>query len=151
MEHTMLRHPIPYRGGAQIASDVIGGQVDLAMLVSTSAVPHVPGGRMKALAVTGGQRLAALPNVPALAETRGFEGLDIRTWTGVFAPARTPPALVERLNAEIHEVLKMDEVRARLAEGGALVGSGSPAAFAGFVQAEQARFEAIVKAANIKE
>ena len=142
---------IPYRGGAQIATDVIGGQVDLAMMVSTSATPHVLAGRMKALAVTGARRLPTLPAVPTLDETPGFKGLDVVSWTGVFAPARTPAPIVERLNAEINEVLKIDEVRGKLADGGALVGSGNAAAFGRFVLAEQARFEKIVKAANIKE
>lgn len=142
---------IPYRGGAQIASDVIGGQVDLAMMVSTSATPHVQGGRMKALAVTGAQRLPTLPGVPTLTELPEFKGLVVESWTGVFAPKGTPAAITDRLNAEINAVLAMDEVRGKLAEGGALVGSGDRAAFGRFIAAEQARFEKIVKSANIKE
>ena len=142
---------IPYRGGAQIATEVIGNQVDLALMVSTSATPHVLAGRMKALAVTGQHRLAQLPNVPTLDETPGFKGLIVNSWTGVFAPARTPVAIVERLNAEINAVLQQGEVRGKLAEGGALVGSGSAASFAQFTRDERTRFEAIVKAAQIKE
>jgi len=142
---------IPYRGGAQIASDVIGGQVDLAMMVSTSATPHVLAGRMKALAVTGGQRLPTLPGVPTLDELADFKGLVVESWTGVFAPKGTPAAIADRLNGEINAVLAMDEVRGKLAEGGALVGRGDRAAFARFIAAEQLRFEKIVKAANIKE
>ena len=80
---------IPYRGGAQIATDVIGGQVDLAMMVSTSATPHVQAGRMKALAVTGAQRLPTLPGVPTLTELPAFKGLVVESWTGVFAPWTT--------------------------------------------------------------
>jgi tripartite-type tricarboxylate transporter receptor subunit TctC len=142
---------IPYRGGAQIASDVIGGQVDLAMMVSTSATPHVQAGRMKALAVTGGQRLPTLPGVPTLTELPAFKGLVVESWTGVFAPKGTPAAITDRLNLEINAVLSMDEVRSKLAEGGALTGSGDRAAFARFIAAEQTRFAQIVKAANIKE
>lgn len=142
---------IPYRGGAQIASDVIGGQVDLAMMVSTSATPHVQAGRMRALAVTGAQRLPTLPGVPTLTELPEFKGLVVESWTGVFAPKGTPVAITDRLNAEINAVLATDEVRGKLAEGGAQVGSGDRAAFARFIAAEQARFEKIVKAANIKE
>jgi len=142
---------IPYRGGAQIASDVIGGQVDLAMMVSTSATPHVLAGRVKALAVTGAQRLPTLPGVPTLTELPLFKGLVVDSWTGVFAPARTPPAIADRLNAELNAVLQMDEVRHKLAEGGALVGQGDRAAFGRFIAAEQQRFERIVKAANIRE
>jgi len=142
---------IPYRGGAQIAADVIGGQVDLAMLVSVSATPHVQAGRLKALAVTGPVRLPQLPQVPTLTELPAFKGLEVLTWTGIFAPARTPPAIVERLNTEVNEVLRGDEVRSRLAEVGAAVGQLSAAAFARFVHDEQLRFERIVKATGIKE
>lgn len=142
---------IPYRGGAQIATDVIGGQVDLAMMVSTSATPHVQAGRLKALAVTGAQRLPSLPGVPTLTELPDFKGLVVDSWTGVFAPARTPVAIVERLNTEINAVLAMDEVRQKLAEGGAVVGRGDVASFARFIAAEQQRFAAIVRAANIRE
>ena len=142
---------IPYRGGAQIASDVIGGQVDLAVMVSVSATPHVQAGRMKALAVTGAQRLPTLPGVPTLSELPLFKGLVVESWTGMFAPKGTPAPVLDRLNAEINAVLAMDEVRGKLAEGGALVGQGDRAAFQRFIAAEQTRFERIVKAANIKE
>ena len=73
------------------------------------------------------------------------------SWTGVFAPAQTPPAVVERLNRELGEVLRMDDVRSKLAEGGAVPGQGTAAQFTRFVQTESARYAAIVKAANIKE
>ena len=142
---------IPYRGGAQIASDVIGGQVDLAMMVSVSATPHVQAGRMKALAVTGPQRLPTLPNVPTLTELPLFKGLVVESWTGVFAPKGTPAAILDRLHNEIAAVLAEPEVRAKLADGGAQVGRGDRASFARFIAAEQARFEKIVRAANIKE
>jgi tripartite-type tricarboxylate transporter receptor subunit TctC len=142
---------VPYRGGAQIVTDVVGNQVDLAMLVSVTATPNVLARKMKAIAVTDSKRLATLPDVPTVAETPGFKGFDVVTWTGLFAPARTPPAIVERLNHELNEVLRSDEMRARMQEQGAVGGSGSPAEFTRFVQREQERYARIVKAANIKE
>ena len=142
---------VPYRGGAQIATDVIGNQVDLAMLVSTSAIPHVNGNRLKALGVTGSKRLDALPNVPAFDEMPGLKGYSMVSWTGIFAPAATPKAVVERLNQELNAVLKEPEVRAKLTEQGALPGSGSAEELGRFVQAEYARNQKIVQAANIKE
>jgi len=142
---------VPYRGGAQIATDVIGDQVDLAMLVSTSAIPHVNGKRLQALGITSGQRLAALPGVPAFGEMPGLQGFDMVSWTGIFAPAKTPPAVVARLNQELEAVLQEEGVRTKLAEQGALPGSGSPEAFGRFVQAEYARNQKIVQTANIKE
>ncbi|GAC1389786.1 MAG: tripartite tricarboxylate transporter substrate binding protein [Variovorax sp.] len=142
---------VPYRGGAQIATDVIGNQIDLAMLVSTSAIPHVNGNRLKALGVTGSKRLAALPNVPAFDEMPGLKGYSMVSWTGIFAPARTPPAIVSRLNQELNAVLRDSEVRAKLQEQGALPGSGSAEDLEHFVQAEYARNRKFVQAANIKE
>ncbi|MBB1598624.1 tripartite tricarboxylate transporter substrate binding protein [Variovorax sp. UMC13] len=142
---------VPYRGGAQIATDVIGNQVDLAMLVSTSAIPHVNGHRLKALGVTGSQRLDALPNVPTFAEMPGLKGYSMVSWTGIFAPAATPPAIVARINQELNAVLQEPEVRAKLQEQGALPGGGSAAELGAFVKAEYARNQKIVQAANIKE
>jgi tripartite-type tricarboxylate transporter receptor subunit TctC len=142
---------VPYRGGAQIVNDVIGNQLDLAILVSISAVPHVRSKQVKAIAVTADKRLASLPEVPTVAESPGFKGFDVVAWTGLFAPAHTPAAIVERLNRELTAVLASDEVRDKLAEQGAVPGSGSAAAFATFVEHEQARYARIVQAANIKE
>jgi tripartite-type tricarboxylate transporter receptor subunit TctC len=142
---------VPYRGGAQIASDVIGGQVDSAMLVSTTAVPQVIAGRLRALGVTGPTRLEALPQVPAFAEIPGLKGYSMVSWTGVFAPAGTPPAIVKRLNEELNAVLKEAEVSGKLREQGALPGSGSAEELGRFVRAEYARYQSIVRKANIKE
>ena len=142
---------VPYRGGAQIATDVIGNQVDLAMLVSTSAIPHVKDRRVKALGVTGGQRLEALPQVPAFGEMPGLEGYSVVSWSGIFAPSKTPAAIVNRLNQEINAVLQDSEVRTKLQEQGACAGSGSAEALGRFVEAEYARNREIVQKANIRE
>lgn len=142
---------VPYRGGAQIATDVIGDQVDLAMLVSTSAIPHINGKRLKALGVTGEKRLDALPGVPAFNEMPGLKDYSMLSWTGIFAPAATPAAIVNRINQELNAVLQEAEVRARLQEQGAMPGSGSAQDLGRFAQAEYARNQKIVQAANIKE
>jgi tripartite-type tricarboxylate transporter receptor subunit TctC len=142
---------VPYRGGAQIVSDVIGNQLDLAMLVSISAVSQVQSKRLKAIAVTSDKRVASLPDVPTVAETPGFKGFNVVAWTGLFAPAHTPPAIVERLSRELDAVLRSDEVRDKLAEQGAVPGSGTPSAFATFVAREEERYARIVKAANIHD
>lgn len=142
---------VPYRGGAQIATDVIGNQVDLAMLVSTSAIPHVNAKRLKALGVTGGKRLEALPDVPAFNEMPGLKDYSMVSWTGIFAPAGTPAATVNRINQELNAVLRDPDVRAKLQEQGALPGSGSAEELGRFVQSEYARNQKIVQAANIRE
>jgi tripartite-type tricarboxylate transporter receptor subunit TctC len=141
---------VPYRGGSQIVNDLIGGQVDLGMLVSISAIPQVQAGRMKALGVTGPTRLEALPQVPAFAEMPGLKGYSMVSWTGIFVPAGTPTAIVNRLNDEIGKALADPDVRAKMRDQGAVPGSGSPQQVGQFVRSEYARYQAIVKAANIK-
>ncbi len=142
---------VPYRGGAQIANDVMGRQVDLAMLVSASSIPHVRAGSLKALGVTGKQRIASLPDVPTFDEMPGLKGYDVLTWTGIFAPKGTPAAIVSKLNEALNDALKDTEVRARLAEQGALPGSGSPEALGSFAQAEFARNQKLVPTLNLKD
>lgn len=142
---------VPYRGGAQIANDVMGKQVDLAMLVSASSIPHVRAGSLKALGVTGKQRIASLPDVPTFDEMPGLKGYDVLSWTGIFAPKGTPPAIVSKLNEALNEALKDTEVRARLADQGALPGSGSPEALGSFAQAEFARNQKLVPTLSLKE
>jgi tripartite-type tricarboxylate transporter receptor subunit TctC len=121
------------------------------MLVSISAVSQVQSKRLKAIAVTSDKRVASLPDVPTVAETPGFKGFNVVAWTGLFAPAHTPPAIVERLSRELDAVLRSDEVRDKLAEQGAVPGSGAPGAFASFVAHEEERYARIVKAANIHD
>ena len=142
---------VPYRGGAQIANDVMGKQVDLAMLVSASAVPHVRSGTLKALGVTGKQRLASLPDVPTFDEMPGLKGYDVLSWTGIFAPNGTPSAIVDKLNAALNDALNDSEVKARLAEQGASPGSGSADALGRFAQAEFARNQKLVPTLSLKD
>lgn len=142
---------VPYRGGAQITNDVMGGQVDLGLLVTTSATPLVRQKKLHALGVTSAARVDTLPDVQAFAETPALKGFELNTWTGVFAPAGTDPAVVARLNQELNAVLKMDEVQKRLAEGGAIAGQGAPRDFAAFLKKEKALYAHIVKSANIQQ
>jgi tripartite-type tricarboxylate transporter receptor subunit TctC len=147
---TFITH-VPYRGGAQIVTDVVGNQVDLALLVSVTALPQLQAKKMKAIAVTDDKRLPTLPDVPTVSETPGFKDYDVVSWTGLFAPAHTPQPIVDRLNHELNEVLRAEDVKVKMAEQGAIGGSGTPADFARFVAREQERYARIVKAANIKE
>lgn len=142
---------VPYRGGAQITSDVLGGQVDVGMLVTTSATPLVQQKKLAGLGVTSAQRIASIPEVMTFGESPELKGFDLNTWTGLFVPAKTPQAVVARLAAELDAVLKLPEVRQRLQEGGATPGSGTPATFASFLQKEKAGYAQIVKSANIQQ
>ena len=137
---------IPYRGGSQIANDVAGNQVDLAILIAASAQPFVQSKALKPIAVTGARRLALFPDVPAAAETPGFKGYEVVSWAGIYAPPNTPPAVVARMAREVDEVLKMPDVRDRLAQAGALPGGGAPADFARFIEQDRARFTRAIQA-----
>lgn len=141
---------VPYRGGAQITSDVMGGQVDVGMLVTTSATPMIQQKKLEGLGVTSAQRIDSIPNVPTFGETPELKGFDLNTWTGLFAPAKTPQAVVTRLATELDAVLKMPDVKKRLEDGGATPGSGTPASFSQFLKKEKAGYAQIVKSAHIQ-
>ncbi len=136
---------IPYRGAAQIANDVAGRQVDLAMLISASALPHIQSKAIKALAVTGDARLPSLPDLPTVAEAAGFKGFNVVSWAGVYAPAKTPPAVVQRLAQEITEVLKTEAVRNKLIEQAIVPRGGTPGAFESFITQDRAQFTQVLK------
>ncbi|HSV79319.1 MAG TPA: tripartite tricarboxylate transporter substrate-binding protein [Ramlibacter sp.] len=142
---------IPYRGGSQIANDVAGNQVDLAMLIAASAAPFVQSKAMKAIAVTGNRRLALLPDVPAAAETPAFKGFSVVSWAGLYAPAKTPAAAVSRLNREVDEILKTEAVRDAFAKQGALPGGGAPAAFVSFIQQDRAKIGKVLQGTSLRE
>lgn len=141
---------VPYKGGAPIMTDLLGNQIDLAMLVTVSTVPNVKAGKIKGYAVTSKERLPSTPDVPALAEMPGLKDFDMEVWLGIFAPAKTPAAIVERLNREINAATSSPDVRAKFEETGARSGNLSAAQFRAFLEREQANYERIVRAANIK-
>jgi hippurate hydrolase len=95
---------VPYRGGAQITSDVMGGQVDVGMLTTVSAVPMIQQKKLEGLGVTSAKRIDAIHNVPTFGETAELKGFDLNTWTGLFVPAKTPQAVVTRLATELDAV-----------------------------------------------
>jgi len=141
---------VPYKAAPQILSDLIGNQVDLAMMTPSTALASIKAGKVKALGVTVGERLAATPDLPTLGETPELKGFHFISSIGLFAPARTPAAIVERLNRELNEILAIPEVRKTFEDLAATPGTGSAAAFATFLRGELARNERVVKAAGIK-
>jgi tripartite-type tricarboxylate transporter receptor subunit TctC len=142
---------VPYKGGAQIVSDLIGNQIDSAMLVTVATLPQVKGGKIKAIGVTTAQRVPQAPEIPALAESPELKGFDMVAWTGLFAPAKTPAPVVERLNRELNEALGSPDVGGKFEEQGAVLRRFSPAEFAAFLKNEQTEYAEIVRAAGIKE
>lgn len=142
---------IPYRGGAQISNDVAGKQVELAMVIGATALGPIRAGTVKALAVTGDTRLATLPQVPAIGESAAFKGYNVVSWAGLYAPARTPAEVVQRMSQEVSEVLKADTVRTRLAEQSIFVQGGTPQAFAQFIERDRAQVLDILKVLSLQE
>ena len=139
---------VPYRGGAQIATDVIGGQVDLAMLVSVSAAPFVQGGKLKAIAVTSAKPFSATPGVPTVASQ--IPDFVTGSWQGLLAPAGTPPAILDKLAAEIQRIVQRPEVRAKLIELGSEPTTMSRQQISDWMKTETSRWGALVKKYDIK-
>lgn len=140
---------IPYRGTAPSVADVLAGQVDCTFTGAPAVLPLVRSGRLRALAVSSPQRIAALPEVPSVAES-GFPGFEADQWYGVVAPAGTPAAVVARLNAEINKALALPDVQQQLAVEGAVPTPGTPQAFGALIAREIPRWAEVVKAGNVK-
>ena len=146
--HIDLVH-VPYKGAAPALNEVLGGHVPITIVGPPPALPHLNSGKLKALAVTTAKRYATLPQVPTIAEA-GFTGFDVSAWYGFYAPARTPQAIIARLNRELVAILGKADVRARIAQLGLDVIAGTPEAHAAFIQAELARWTPVIKASNMR-
>jgi tripartite-type tricarboxylate transporter receptor subunit TctC len=140
---------VPYKGSAPALTDLIGGQVQLMFDSMPSAMPHVKAGKIRPLAVTTAQRVAAVPDLPTVAEA-GVPGYDISTWYGVWAPKGTPREIVERLHAEIAKVLKLPDTRERYAGLGADPVGSTPDEFAAYCRSELAKWAKVVKESGAK-
>src|SRR6185369_15176047 len=126
---------VPYKGSAPAISDTIAGQTQFMFPSLFTALPHVTSGKLRALAVAGPKRAAELPDIPTLKE-QGVEGVDVTQWYAIFAPAKTPRAIVEKLNKAINEVLRDKDTVKRIEEHGAAVETGSPEQLATLLKGE---------------
>ncbi|MEO8655378.1 MAG: tripartite tricarboxylate transporter substrate binding protein [Ramlibacter sp.] len=140
---------VPYRGGAQAITDVIGGQVPLLAMNALEVKPHVASGKLKVLAVLSPARSAIFPEVPTIAES-GFPGFEASVWYALMAPAATPKPVVARLHEEVQKALKSPEVQARMTGVGGEVLPGSQEMVAALIHSERQRYEKLVREANIK-
>jgi tripartite-type tricarboxylate transporter receptor subunit TctC len=140
---------VPYKGGAQALNDLMGGQVDLMFNVLPSAMPQIKAGNVKALAVTGAQRAATLPDLPTMIEA-GVPGYTAVTWNGIVAPAGTPKEIVNKLNEAIVRVLRTPEMQHNLAEIGQDVLVGTPEQFGALIREETAKWKRTIEAVGIK-
>jgi tripartite-type tricarboxylate transporter receptor subunit TctC len=136
---------IPYKGGAPLLQDLMGGQVAVAFNVVSEVLPHVRSGRLRSLAVASPQRWAALPDVPTMVEL-GYKDIVAVEFLGWYAPAKTPPDIVARLNAAVQEALATPEMAAVFQQHGLLAVRESPEVFSARVKDEIARWAPIVKA-----
>lgn len=140
---------VPYKGSSPAMTDLIGGQVQVMVDNLITALPQVRSGKLRALAVTGTQRVAELPNVPTIAES-GYPGFEVTVWVGLLTNAKTPPAAVAALHTEITRVLAMPQVRQRLAEMGGASLPMTTAQFEDFIRRETEKWAVVVKQAGIR-
>jgi tripartite-type tricarboxylate transporter receptor subunit TctC len=139
---------IPYKGSAPAVSDTIGGQTQFMFPSLFTALPHVKSGKLRAMAVAGPKRLSYLPDVPTLKEA-GVDGVEVMQWYGVFAPAKTPKAIVDQLNKALNQVLKDKDTEKRIEDHGADVETSTPEQFGELVKSEIAKWKRVVQAARL--
>jgi len=139
---------VPYKGTAPAETDLIGNQVSF-MLDTTTCLPFIAAGKMRALAVASKARNPALPDVPTLDEV-GVPGVYASSWYGLMAPAGTPKDILDRLSKEMREILATPEMKKRMVEFGAEIGGGTPEDFASFIASEIKRYEEIVRISGAK-
>jgi tripartite-type tricarboxylate transporter receptor subunit TctC len=139
---------VPYRGGAAMMIDLVGGQVQVGFDVMVTSLPHIRTGALRALGMTGTSRFDLLPDVPTIAET--VPGYEARTWAGVGVPRGTPPEIIDRLNSEINAGLASATIKTRLAEIGTVPMILRAAEFGAYIAAEAQKWDKVVKSAGIK-
>lgn len=140
---------IPFQGAGPALNATMGGQVEMASVALPAAVEMVKGGKVRGLAVTSNKRVAALPDVPTVAES-GFPGFEDYTWVGVFAPSKTPTEVVQHLNSEINKILRSADFQAKLAGVGFEPVGGSTKEAADYLKAELAKWAKVVKETGTK-
>ena len=139
---------VPYKGSAPAVSDTIGGQTQFMFPSLFTAMPHVKTGKLKALAVAGPKRSALLPDVPTLKEA-GVDGVDVQQWYGIFAPAKTPKAVIEQLNKALNQVLNDKDIIKRIEDHGADVESSTPEQLGTLVKSELVKWKGVVQKARL--
>ena len=140
---------VNYKGGGASIAAIVSGETKAAFSTPFISLPHVKAGRVKAYAVTSDKRFGGAPEVPTMAEA-GSGAFVTRYWFGLLAPARTSPALVERINREVVALLQSPEMKAALLEQGAEAEGRTPAEFGAFIRSESAKFKKVIEAAGIR-
>ena len=144
-----LQH-VPYKGAAPAVTDLLGGNVQVMLIGISTVLPYVKAGSLVALGVSSAQPSPLAPGVPTIAAAAGLPNFEVSNWLGLFAPARTPPAIVKQLNAEINTLMQLPEVRTSLGrEGFEPVATNSPEEFGAYLQAEIRKWSKLVKDGGI--
>jgi len=144
---TKMNH-VPYKGSSAAHPDLLSGEVQVMFDAVAALAPHVKSGRIKLLAVCGDKRAALLPDVPTLDEA-GVKGYGMYSWGGIIAPAKLPRPLIDKLNRDIGEALRLPDVRDRLTQLGAEVVAGTPEQFDALLRSETVRYAKLIKEAGI--
>ena len=141
---------IPFKGAGPALNDNLGGHVPIGFLSLLPVVPHAKAGRLNALAVTSGTRSSALPDVPTMKES-GYPDIELVQWYGVFLPAKSPRAIIDKLNKDMNTIFNLSEVKERLAAGGAdVLATSTPEQFGKFVRVEIDKNRRIIQVAGVK-
>jgi tripartite-type tricarboxylate transporter receptor subunit TctC len=148
MAKIKLSH-VPYKGGGPAMTDLLGGHVPVFFSVISTGVPHVQSGKARGLAVTGAKRAEAIPDIPTVSEA-GVKGYAATNWYGLFAPAKTPAAIIDRLNREMIAALTAPDVAQGLKSRGIDAVPSSPAQFAAFIKAENAKWLPVIRQSGMK-
>jgi len=140
---------VPYKGGGPALTDLLGGQVQLHFNVPINLISPVKSGRLKAIAISGESRLAALPQMPTFIEA-GLPNFDVTYWQGLVFPAGTPKPIIDKMSSEIAKILAMPDIREKLVSQGADPLISNPDQFAALIKAETTKYANVVKTANVK-
>ena len=141
---------IPYKGGSQALTDMVGGQAQVMFNGALATYPFVKDGKLKALAVSSAKRFPTMPDIPTVAEAAGMPGFETGSFQGIVAPAGTPPEIVNKLHATITQVLGTAEMKERLDKAGAEIRPQSPAQFGTFIRTEKDKWAKVVKESGAK-
>lgn len=139
---------VPYKGASPALNDLLGGQVSMGFMTSLSSIPYFKEGKLRALAVASTKRLPQLPDVPTMAEV-GLPGVEIDSWSGLLAPAKTPPEIVDKLQREVSKALAAPDVNKMLHSQGAVVVSNTPAEFRAFLVQTSNNMGKLIKSINL--
>lgn len=139
---------VPYKGSSPAIADLLGNQISMIFDNMPSALPHVKSGRLKALAVTSGTRVPQLPEVPTMIEA-GVPGYEVMSWFGLWAPAKTPKPILDKINQAVVEILKSPEVVQQISDQGAIPFPETPSSFDAFIRQESEKWAKVVKAAKL--